>query len=82
MPPACSSSRSGTPRPTVALFGKVCKEVTGHSLREENRVLYNKLDELFDRRNDLAHHGEVPDDAQVHESLRVAAGVFRWLDVL
>jgi hypothetical protein len=69
-------------RPTVALFGKVCKEVTGRSLREDNRDLYNKLDDLFDRRNDLAHHGQAPTDAQVKESMQAAADVFRWLDAL
>lgn len=70
-------------RPTVALFGKVCKEVTGHSLRDhEQGVLYKKLDDLFDRRNDLAHHGAAPEAAQIHESLQAANEVFAWLDGL
>lgn len=70
-------------RPTVALFGRVCKEVTGHSLRDyEDGILYKNLGDLFRRRNDLAHHGEVPDDTQVHESLQAADAVFCWLDGL
>jgi len=69
-------------RPTVALFGKVCKAVTGQSLSEENRLLYNKLGDLFDERNALAHHGKVPGDARVAESLSAAREAFRWLDGL
>ena len=69
-------------RPTVALFGKVCKAVTGRSLSEEDRPLYNKLDDLFEGRNALAHHGKVPDDAQVTESLSAAREAFQWLDGL
>lgn len=69
-------------RPTVALFGKVCKAVTGQSLIDEDRLLYNKLDDLFDERNALAHHGKVPNDARVTESLRAAREAFQWLDDL
>lgn len=47
-------------RPTVALFGKVCKAVIGRSLSEENRPLNNKVDNLFEGRNALAHHGKRP----------------------
>jgi hypothetical protein len=67
-------------RPTVALFGKVCKAVTRRSLSEENRPLYNKLDDLFEDRNALAHHGKVPDDVRVTESLSAAREAFGWLD--
>ena len=69
-------------RPTVALFGKVCNAVTGRSLSEENRPLYNKLDDLFEGRNALAHHGKIPDDARVTESLNAAREAFQWLDGL
>jgi hypothetical protein len=69
-------------RPTVALFGKVCKAVTGRSLSEANRPLYNKLDTLFEGRNALAHHAEVPGDARVTESISAAREVFQWLDDL
>ena len=68
-------------RPTVALFGKVCKAVTGQSLSEEDRPLYGNLDDLFEGRNALAHHGKVPDDAQVTESLKASprsVQVARW----
>ena len=62
-----------------ALFDKAAKAVTGRSLREEDRPLFNRMSKLFSRRNKVAHHGELPSDEEALDSIFAAGEVFHWL---
>jgi hypothetical protein len=63
----------------AGLFDKALKATLGHSLREENRPLFNLVNKLFESRNKIAHHGQTPDD-KLSEYVRAASDVFQWLD--
>ncbi len=65
----------------ASLFDKALRAVAGVSLREDNRVLYNSISQLFAHRNAFAHRGDPDLDAQaIRLDLNAARDVFRWLD--
>lgn len=66
----------------AAHFHKPMKAVTGRSLQEDDGPLWKRLEELFRRRNALAHHGERPTEGQSEAAVRTAAEVFKWLHTL
>jgi len=63
----------------AALFDKAAKAVTGRSLREDDRALYNRVDTLFTRRNRIAHRAKMPTVEEAWDSLHAAVEAFRWL---
>jgi hypothetical protein len=69
----------GNPRQVAGLFDRALKATLGHSLREENPSLYNRICKLFESRNKIAHEGHISDDKS-SEHIRAASEVFQWLD--
>jgi hypothetical protein len=73
-------------RPPVAgLFDAPMKALTGISLREDEPVLFETIERLFQRRNRLAHQGtlvkqgEPAEDVQATEAVAAVRDVGRWL---
>ena len=61
------------------MFDKGLKATLGHSLREENRKLFNLINKLFESRDKIAHEEQTPDD-KLAEYISAASDVFQWLD--
>ncbi|MFN0105557.1 MAG: hypothetical protein ACKV2U_26155 [Bryobacteraceae bacterium] len=63
-----------------ALYDKVTKAAFGRSLKDENRILFKEIGELFELRNKIAHKGEKPDQAESKRLVRAGRRAFAWLD--
>jgi hypothetical protein len=66
----------------AALFDKPLAAVTGVSLRNNDRELWNQVNRLFKIRNDIAHRGYTPTAEEALECLQTATQAFRWLNTL
>lgn len=66
--------------PALELFGEVSKAVLGKSLREEDRPLWKKVDELFQARNKMAHVADRPPLEKARELVFAANEAMEWLD--
>jgi hypothetical protein len=70
-------------RPPVAgLFDAPMKAAAGRSLKDDNETVFASIGLLFERRNGLAHRGEMPDEAQARAGVEAMRDAFRWLDGL
>ncbi len=50
------------------------------SLREDDNVLWKRLDDLIRRRNELVHkEADAPQEDEAREHVETALKVFRWL---
>lgn len=70
----------------AGLFDKAMKAAVGRSLKEDNRALYNGIDNgqhgLFNLRNKIAHTGFVIEREKAESGVRCAREVFAWLNSL
>jgi hypothetical protein len=66
--------------PALELFGEVSKAVLGKSLREDDRPLWKKIDELFQARNKMAHVADRPPLEKARELVFAANDAMEWLD--
>lgn len=64
----------------AALYDQPAATILGVSLRLADKDLWKALEKLFERRNKLAHRGVTPSDSEVHESIRTAVRVVRWVE--
>ena len=66
------------------LFHKPCRVVTGRSLNDENRTLFNAVNQLFANRNRIAHKGfeglEPPEKLQ--ELIAAAGRALAWCEAV
>jgi hypothetical protein len=66
----------------AALFDKAMRAALGHSLKDEHRDLFKRIDNLFRLRNGIAHRGQRPSSPEANEAVAAARKVFEWLDAL
>lgn len=66
--------------PALELFGDVAKAVFGRSLRDDDRALWKKIDELFQARNKMAHVADGPPPQKARELVFAAGQAMKWLD--
>jgi hypothetical protein len=66
--------------PTLELFGEVASAVLGRSLRDDDRPLWKKIDELFQARNKMAHVANRPSLEKARELIIAANQAMKWLD--
>jgi hypothetical protein len=66
--------------PALELFGEVSKAVLGKSLREDDRPLWKKMDELFQARNKMAHVADRPPLDKARELVFAASDAMEWLE--
>lgn len=66
--------------PALELFGEVAKAVLGRSLRDDDRLLWKKIDELFQVRNKMAHIADRPSPEKARELVIAASQAMKWLD--
>jgi hypothetical protein len=66
----------------AALFDKPLAAVCGHSLKDEDRDLYVRIQRLFERRNSIAHRGADIPRPEAADSVRAARDVADWLSEL
>jgi hypothetical protein len=65
------------------LVDKPMKAAVGQSLREANKELFKAVsNDLFPRRNKVAHGGYQPTTEEAQESVTTAMNLFAWLDGL
>ena len=67
------------PQPAAALLDKAMKAVLGHSLRDEQREIYQQVDRLFQVRNEIAHKGTIPSSKDASDLVDNARAAFAWL---
>lgn len=68
---------------TASLFDETMKHAVGHSLKEEDKELYKGIaNDLFPRRNKIAHAGERIERTQAEACVLIARRAFAWLDSL
>jgi hypothetical protein len=65
-----------------SLFDDVMEVVAGVSLRKADRDLFKRVQRLFEKRNALAHRGELPDEEEAKVCVGAAGQAFRWLDTI
>jgi hypothetical protein len=63
----------------AALWHKPLGIVYGRSLSDDDSGLFKEVERLFTRRNRIAHHGDMFDEAAAKESVRAASKAFAWL---
>jgi hypothetical protein len=66
--------------PLLRYFDQRCKAVLGHSLREDDEDLWNRLDDLREARNKVAHEGTEPAFEEAERHAATAMDIFVWLD--
>ena len=66
--------------PAIELFGDVAKAVFGRSLKDDDRALWKKIDELFQARNKMAHVADRPSIDKARELVTAANQAMQWLD--
>lgn len=66
--------------PALELFGEVARAVLGRSLRDDDRALWKKIDELFQARNKMAHVADRPSLEKARELVIAANQAMKWLD--
>jgi hypothetical protein len=65
------------------LVDKPMKAALGVSLRDANKPLYKAVsNDLFPRRNRVAHGGYEPSSGEAREAVKTATYLFAWLDAL
>ena len=64
------------------LLHKPLKAVTGRSLIEHDRQLWDGIEQLFRVRNGLAHRGELASESQGKAAVECARRLFEWLATL
>ena len=64
------------------LFDKLMLATLNHSLRKEDKQLFNDVQSLYRTRNAIAHHGRMPNEAEAGRVVRAARRCFIWLDGL
>jgi len=64
----------------AAHFDKVMEASASRSLRREESELYKAVERLFRLRNDVAHRGQGPSEADAREAVRAASRAIRWLN--
>jgi hypothetical protein len=63
----------------VNLWNKAMKAATGHSLHEENRALFKRLQFLIERRNAIVHKGFNVPKEEAKDLVGAATEAFDWL---
>lgn len=63
-------------------FDRLCKAVTGCSLKDSDPVLWSALKDLITMRNRIAHRGLEPDRDEAERHTQAAVRIFAWLDSL
>jgi hypothetical protein len=66
--------------PALELFGEVARAVLGKSLRDDDRALWKKIDELFQARNKMAHVADRPSLEKARELVIAANQAMKWVD--
>lgn len=66
--------------PALALFGEVARAVLGRSLRDDDQILWKKIDLLFQARNKMAHVADRPSIEKARELVFAAKQAMEWLD--
>ncbi len=64
------------------LLHKTCRAITGRSLNHDDPELYQAVERLFKRRNDIAHRGKLTTAEQDDNPENTATHLFAWLDAL
>lgn len=68
---------------TGQLLDKPLKVITGTSLKEADKPLFNRVnDKLFPLRNRVAHYGHRPTTEEARNAVATATDLFAWLDEL
>jgi hypothetical protein len=62
------------------LFDKLMKTTQGRSLRDDDRPLFNRVKELFELRNRIAHRGAGASRDEARAAVRSAMDAFAWLE--
>lgn len=65
--------------PVSVLIDDVLKAVSGTSLRGADNDLYPRVNALLDRRNKIAHKGDLPDKETAKAGVLAAREVIVWL---
>lgn len=77
-----SNPREVTQSPPQLLH-KTCKAIAGISLRDDDRQLFNDVElRLFKLRNDVAHRGHLPSEAEGRAAVNIAKRLQVWLSSL
>jgi hypothetical protein len=77
---ALDNQREVTVTAANGLFDKLMLATLGRSLRLDDKKLFNDVVHLYKVRNDIAHHGIMPDAADADRVVRAARRCFIWLD--
>lgn len=66
-------------RPSVRrYFDQIARIVLGESLKDSDRSLFDRLNRLFDARNDISHRGTIRDNINPPELVNAAQEAIRW----
>lgn len=63
----------------AALWDKPMKVVYGRSPREEERLIFRQAENVFTRRNRIAHRGETYENGIAMDAVKTVSDAFRWL---
>ena len=64
------------------LFHKLMLATLGRSLSQDDNKLFKDVERLYKVRNDIAHHGIMPDATDADRVVRATRRCFIWLDNL
>jgi hypothetical protein len=79
---ALDNPREVTVTAASGLYDKLMLATLGRSLRRDDRQLFRDIEHLYTVRNNIAHRGAVPSEADAGRAVRGARRCFVWLDSL
>ncbi len=79
---ALDNPREITVTAAGGLFNSLMLATLGRSLSRDDKPLFKDVERLYTVRNAIAHHGRMPDEADVGRVVRAARRCFTWLDSL